>query len=549
MLRAVRPPPATLLAALGALLLGCGAPAHAAPLAHAAVPHAPKPAPVAARSRPGRPPATRAESGVPRTKPEATRPPPFGDPIGAAGPVIVESAGASGRWVALCQAREDTDGDGKLAVRYGPRGEFVGDSMQSYFVLGSGPGEAIDALALEDSSGRHVVIAQQGRLLLVDTEAGARVDLTALGADDRSDALAFVPHRSLTFDPEGRRLAYLRRDPGPYTHGRRALVVVRDLSSGAEREINTGLGEPWRLRFSPDGRELVLEVIAEDTNGNGRLEWPVPESKVNRWRCHGPVARYPVWTDRGDRPATRVVSVDTGKARNVIGWMASLGDQDLVRDFERRLLLVRGSARSTLMDQDCGGVMLYADPSRRLALVACSAETPRASVWLVGPGLRRDLELDVQPTSIDYLPDRLTRLFTLYPGADAVLVDLERRSLAKLAAGDDVVTTSASVALVRRGKDLVAHDVDSGQERTLASPLDPFGPTLFAGSVAFVPPFVVRLPEARVGNTAGAGVSVLGKGPVSVLGLNQNGHLLTPSTPPTDDAPAQGPLRWVDAVR
>jgi hypothetical protein len=462
--------------------------------------------------------------------------------------VIVESVDPGGRWAALCQAREDTDGDGKLAVRYGPRGELVGDSMQSYFVLGSGPGNAIDALAAEDSSGRYVVIVEQGRLLLVDTQTDARTDLTALGVDGRSDALAFVQHRSLAFDPDGSRLAYLRRDPGPYTQGRRVLVVVRDLSSGAEREINTGLGEPWRLRFSPDGRELVLEVIVEDTNKNGRLDWPVPVSKVNRWRCHGPIASYPVWTDRGDRPATRVVSVDTGKARNVIGWISSLGDQDLVRDFEGRLLLVRGSARSVLMDKECGGVMLYADPPRRLALVACVAETPRASVWLVGPGLRRDLEIDVQPTAMDYLPERLTRLVTLYPGADAVLVDMERRSLTKLVPGDDVVATSGPVALVRRGNDLVAHDVETGQERKLASPLDAFGPTLLAGSVVFVPPFVVRLPEDRTGKKAGVAPGMLGTAPEAVLGLDQNGRVLVPSTPPTDVGPAQGPLRWTVPV-
>ncbi|MBN1612739.1 MAG: hypothetical protein JW940_39315 [Polyangiaceae bacterium] len=539
--------PAMLLAALGALLVGCGA--QAAPLRSAAVPRDPKHAPAATRSNPGLHPVIRTGAAASSRKPEPNAPTPCGDPIGVAGPVVVESVGASGRWAALCQAREDTDGDGKLGVHYGPRGEFVGDRMQSYFVLGSGPGEAIDALAAQDSSGRHVVIAQQGRLLLVDTQTAARTDLTALGADDRSDALAFVQHRSLAFDPDGRRLAYLRRDPGPYTQGRRVLVVVRDLSSGTEREIKAGLGEPWRVRFSPDGRELVLEVIARDTNGNGRLEWPVPRSKVNRWRCHGPIAPYPVWTDRGDRPATRVVSVDTGKARSVVGWISSLGDQDLVRDFEGRLLLVRGSARSMLMDKECGGVMLYADPSRRLSLVACSAETPRASVWLVGPGLRRDLEIDVQPTSMDYLPERLTRLFILYPGADAVLVDMERRSLARLTPGDDVVATSGALALVRRGTDLVVYDADSGQERKLGAPLDAFGPTLLAGSIVFVPPLVVRLPEVRTGKTASSEPSVLGKAPGAVLGLNLNGHLLIPSAPPTDDAPAQGPLHWVGPVR
>jgi hypothetical protein len=68
----------------------------------------------------------------------------------------------------VCQAREDTDRDGKLAVRYGPRGELEGDAMRSYFVLGAGPGEAIDGLAAYDPTGRYVVVVVDGKLWLID---------------------------------------------------------------------------------------------------------------------------------------------------------------------------------------------------------------------------------------------------------------------------------------------------------------------------------------------------------------------------------------------
>lgn len=489
--------------------------------------------------------AARHRAAPAKAMPEPAAAPTGGDLIGASGPAIVEAVGANGRWVALCQARDDTDGDGRLAVHYGPRGELVGDSMRSYFVLGPGPGEAIDALLAYDGSGRHVVLSVKERLVLVDTLTGARTDLTALGADGRSDASAFVQHRALAFDPAGRTLAYFRRDSSAPANVRRAVVVVRDLSSGAERVIQAGPGEPWRVRFAPDGRKLVLQVIANDTNGNGRLGWPVPEVKVNRWRCQGPVARFPVWQDRGDRPVTRIASVDGREARYIFGWVSSLGDEELVRDSDGRLL----TKRSVLMDPECGGVVLHSDPLRRVALVACSAEATRAPVWLVGPGLRHDLGIDVQPTSIDFLPERLTRLVPLYPGAEVVLVDLERRSLAKLTAGDDVVATSGSIALVRRGSELVAYDADSGREKNLAAPLDAFGSTLLAGSVAFVPPFVVRLPEVQTGKTGRGGPTVLGSARWAVLGLEQNGYLLVPTKPPSDEAPAEGPLRWMEPMR
>ena len=85
--------------------------------------------------------------------------------------MIVEAVGANGRWAAVCQARKDTDGDGKIAVRYGPRGELAGDAMRSYFVLGGGKGEPIDAVAAHDRAGRYVVLETKKRLVFLDHRA------------------------------------------------------------------------------------------------------------------------------------------------------------------------------------------------------------------------------------------------------------------------------------------------------------------------------------------------------------------------------------------
>ncbi|MFN8574056.1 MAG: CehA/McbA family metallohydrolase [Gemmatimonadaceae bacterium] len=88
--------------------------------------------------------------------------------------------------------------------------------------------------------GRTMVFASRGWLWRFDIATGVAERLTqGAGVDSRP-----------TWSPDGRRLAFVRDD------SRTTAIMVRDLSSGEEREIDRGMSlDP---AFSPDGRVLYF---------------------------------------------------------------------------------------------------------------------------------------------------------------------------------------------------------------------------------------------------------------------------------------------------
>ena len=92
--------------------------------------------------------------------------------FGSAGPTYIRGADLGERWMALCQARTDTDGDGKIEIRVGHHGELFGDGMALFLVLGGGMGTRIDALASRSPDGRWLAVVRGGKVLLVDAETG-----------------------------------------------------------------------------------------------------------------------------------------------------------------------------------------------------------------------------------------------------------------------------------------------------------------------------------------------------------------------------------------
>src|SRR3984885_15549655 len=84
-------------------------------------------------------PAWASRSWFPPPTPPNTLP---GD-IGTAAPIGGFMEADNGSWFVVCQARDDTDGDGTLSIRFSGHG-FDGDALVPYLVLGGGPGERID---------------------------------------------------------------------------------------------------------------------------------------------------------------------------------------------------------------------------------------------------------------------------------------------------------------------------------------------------------------------------------------------------------------------
>lgn len=215
-------------------------------------------------------------------------PTPPGAPIGAAAPTRVVEAASNRSWVALCQAREDTDGDGELVPAYSCL--FEGnDEMRPYFVLGSGEGRRFDIFLGASADERWVAFTDDGALNLVDTDSGTTYE------PESCEAVALTQPMD-AFDPAGEHYLVVR---GPGSGHRMSRI---DLASGEEVPIDFGGGYVIDARFADNTDFLDVWVIDAE-----------PEEPGRRCTCVG--ERYPDWwgpfdyTCRDGACEQRVVSV------------------------------------------------------------------------------------------------------------------------------------------------------------------------------------------------------------------------------------------------
>jgi hypothetical protein len=429
---------------------------------------------------------------------------------------------ATGAWVWLCDSER-----------------------QARLVLGSGPGELVHEVLAEDPTGRYLVATESGVAFLVDAARGSRVDLTALGADVRKLRADYATHRTLSFDAAGQYLSYLRRTPGEPPR-----IVVRQLESGTERELALGPGEVVRLELSADARHVSFDVVREDTNKNGRWDWPAPEDPPKKGRCEKPPLRFRSFTyqGRGDATVRGVVSLTDGVVRDVPELVTPLGTGLLLRAGDGSLVMERGGKRTTLAPAACAARSLFADAERGLVLASCAPPPPKKvkgrplppptgkrQVWLFGPGVAVDLQRELYETSLDRAATVGSRLVPLYPGSESYLVDLDRRELLPLAPGSRVLSAQGALALIWRGRELFRYDAEAKREERVASGVAATPDLLRAGSTVLLSPFLV------VGWEGPALAS-----PPSALAITTDGFVLTGSSDGAGGA-IQGPLHWVDA--
>lgn len=197
------------------------------------------------------------------------------------------------RWMALCQARRDTDGDGKIEVSSGHHGGLYGDDMALYLVIGGGEGTVIEALVSRSDDDRWLAILRDGTLELVDVETG---DVRAMvDADVESDERPGAPHRAATF--VGERLLYIRH------YADKDTLVVYDLASRKEREI-TVPDRLWRIVWS-----RTLGRIYTVPRGQG---FPKLQTTLDPGECTGPFLSYSTHGQSGPTPTERRVDLDRG---------------------------------------------------------------------------------------------------------------------------------------------------------------------------------------------------------------------------------------------
>lgn len=455
--------------------------------------------------------------------------------IGTDHPLLVRGAAADGGWVALCQAREDSNADGVIEVSVGSRGELLGDRLDSFLVEGSGEGEAIDAFVAADSSGRRLVIVQGEHLILRDSHNQSDLDLAERGALSGTDQSPFAPHRAARFSSDGRRLLYLRQ------HGARDWVVVLDLATEQEIEIDPGPGLLWRAEFDASGEWVVMRVVDMDTNGDGRWGWPYGKPSASELPCVSPVPAYRVPEVPADKPSVRVaLARGEGRVRRVPGFISSFGAGGLLRRSPDRSLFVDrpGAPDELWCGSDCDGRLLHADPARGLLLVACATEQGPRSVRLVTREAHQELGVVVGPFEVDTIVEGEPRLVPLYTFAapDTSLVDLETRQLLPLAPRDRVIATHGVQVLVRRREALFLGDGRAPLSEV--GPSDPLSPILRQGPLVLARPWVVDLGQGKaVGRVEGEGLALSSRGAVLVARVAADAHRT-----------ALGPLEWMNPV-
>lgn len=213
---------------------------------------------------------------------------------GTAHPTFVRAFDrVSSRWMALCQARKDTDGDGRIEIMVGHHGELFGDAMQLYFVIDGGDGTQVDHIVDTSLDDRWVVLVRGGGLELVDTKTRALCELK--DADVESDNRPGAWHRAARFATD--RLLYIRhRDKGD-------ALVIRDLATQTEREVAVA-DRIWRFANA----DAVAEVY---TIPRG-TDFPRLDTTLGEGECLGPPASWSSYGQRGPQPTQRWFDLAAG---------------------------------------------------------------------------------------------------------------------------------------------------------------------------------------------------------------------------------------------
>jgi hypothetical protein len=284
--------------------------------------------------------------------------------IGTAHPVFVEAVGSTGGWTHLCQARKDTNGDGKVSMTYksSMHGSYwAGDDLQSYLVVGDGDGREVEEVLAHDPSGRYLAVREGPCLVVIDTRTATVT--TVPDADLRGDR-GDLPHR-VGFDAGGRWLLYVRG-------GKEMRLVVRELATGRERDFDPGMGHPDSARLTPDGRWIEVQVgaprPAHAAGGN-------PGASCQSRKSGGHLL---LEEDKPRTIARRLIPVDEGPSVDANpSTITGFGEELLVRERSGALAVQdRAGQRRAIVPADCKGTLVHADPPRQSVVVVCAPLAP-----------------------------------------------------------------------------------------------------------------------------------------------------------------------------
>ncbi|AKI99204.1 hypothetical protein [Archangium gephyra] len=464
-------------------------------------------------------------------------------PIGTRHPILFQRAAKDGRWLIACQAREDTNGDGKLEVIFGRHGDTFGDRLAPYLFLEPGEGERLDDFLAADPTGRYLVVVRGGSLRLLDTYTRADTELSPPESIPESTA----PSTSLpvSFSRDGQRLLLVTLS-GPE---KQATASVLHLSDGTRREVPHGPGLLGHASLDPEGRWVRFGVVTQDTDGDGQLTWPRALTSLSSRYCRGPIMSYSNHGQEGDTATWLLRRVDGGPLVPAEGVLQPLGDA-LLRQGEQGEVFVEHASgqRTEWVPASCRANVLHVDAAREQVLVACTAQGN--ALELHGAQVHQPLGISSgyagQPTPSRAPP----RLFTVTPASpdgegpstsNQSVVDLETRTVHPMRG--EVLYTEGTRLLVQReagrenqGRHLWFVDTATGERRELGKQRG-YG-LAAAGRFIFAEGLLVDMSTG----------SLVKKVPEDVQTLDTQGRMVLDRFALSRTVPL-GPLQWTPAVR
>jgi hypothetical protein len=446
--------------------------------------------------------------------------------LGTQHPIAVIEIGSRGRWVVACQARVDTDGDGRLEIPTGYGGHGGDDLVPYLFRDGTGEGSPLDGYLDRSSDGRWIVVIRDGKLAVVDEVSG--VDQSFLDADVRPDARGYGNVARL--HREYSRLLYRRGTD-------RRTLVIRDLAAQREIVVRTSRAITG---YTPerDSPWVALWFRREREGREGTERRFVPYA-AREYTCREPAPVGPL-TPQESQPHGGWVNVETGELNESPAVLAHLDGQQV---FQAADGAVRIGA-TEIVPAACRAVVRAASAHPLRLVVSCRGAKPDAPLEMFGPDMHAVLSGTKarENEAFDRLVDRALTDESPYVCLEAACFALDdgRR-----------IAVSGRAVLQARGPYILSFDGLVTDGRTgITTPLLP---------VVSMEPGRGRVEQItfgtdRLGEVARLVVdlslspprAVRELGPADAAADDRGQVLRAPGPAPLHSALLWGPLRWVD---
>lgn len=289
--------------------------------------------------------------------------------IGTAHSLVTLAIPPTGHWVALCQARVDTDGDGTLWVRSDDHGRLSGDDMQPYLFRAAGEGQAIEEFAGSDTSGRHVAFYRGGELVLLDSWAGTEAVLFKLETKPKG-----VRRRwRVMFSADGSRAIYARRTAKGHE------IFVRPTSGGEAVVIPVGPAALWSFEFDRSENFVLFWSSDRDTDGDGEITEPDPKTTLARTHCRGSASSWGFYGWRGDEPVRHIATIAGGEVVDEREPLGILRGEVVARREDRAIVARTPAGDRELVPASCDARLLHVNEHWPALYVACMSEARDAA--------------------------------------------------------------------------------------------------------------------------------------------------------------------------